>query len=53
MKNHGLGTHNEKMCAEISTGKTPSTPQLIRPIGHKQPIIWDTLHCKIIKGMIL
>ena len=32
MKNHGLGTHNEKICAEISTGNTPNTPQLIRPI---------------------
>ena len=32
MKNHGLGTHNEKMCAEISTGNTLKTPQLIRPI---------------------
>ena len=26
MKNHGLGTHNEKMCAIISTGNTPNTP---------------------------
>ena len=37
------GTHNDKMCAEILTGNTPNTPQLIRPIGQNQPIIWDIL----------
>ena len=31
----GSGTHNDKICAESSTGKTPNTPQSIRPI------IWD------------
>ena len=32
MKNNGLGSHNEKMSAEISTGNNPNTPQLIRLI---------------------
>ena len=32
MENHGLGTHNDNMCADISTGNTPNTPQLIRPV---------------------
>ena len=37
MENHGLGTHNDKMCADSSTG---NTPQFIRPI------IWDTFEKK-------
>ena len=36
-----LGTHNDKMCAEISTGNTPNTPRFIRPICPNRPIIWD------------
>ena len=36
MENHGLGTHNDKMCAEILTG---NTPQFIRPFCPNQPII--------------
>ena len=38
MENHRLGTYNDKMCAEISTGYTP---QLIRPVCPNRPIIWD------------
>ena len=26
-----LGTHNDKMCAYISTGNNPNTPQFIQP----------------------
>ena len=26
MENHGLGTHDDKMYAEISSGSTPNTP---------------------------
>jgi hypothetical protein len=29
------------MCAEISTENTPNTPQFIRPICPKRPIIWN------------
>ena len=32
MENHRLGTNNDKICAEISTGNIPNTPQLIRRI---------------------
>ena len=38
MENHGLGTHNDKMCAEILT---QNTPQFIRPIFPNRPIISD------------
>ena len=38
MENHGLGTHNDKMCAEILT---QNTPQFIRPIFPNRPIVWD------------
>jgi hypothetical protein len=31
MKNHGPGTHNEKMYAESSTGNTSNIPQFICP----------------------
>ena len=41
MKNHGLGTHNEKMCTEISTGNTTNTQKFIWPICPIQTIIWD------------
>jgi hypothetical protein len=41
MKNQAQGTHNENICAEISTGKTPNTPQIVRPI------IWDILEKKV------
>ena len=41
MENHGLGTHNDKICTEMSTGNTPNTPQLIRPIHQNRPIFWD------------
>ena len=41
MKNHGLGTHNHKMCAEISTGNTPNPLQIIWPICPNWSIIWD------------
>ena len=41
MENRGLGTHNDKMCAESLTGNTPNTPQFIWPICPKRPIIWD------------
>ena len=56
MENHGLGTHNDKMCAESSTGNTPNTPQFIRPICHNWPIIWDifeknSYHMSIIKKL--
>ena len=56
MKNHGLGTHNDKICAEISTGNAPNTPQLIWPIHQNQPIIWDILeksphHMSIVHGI--
>ena len=37
MKNRGLGTHNEKIFADISTG---NTPQFIWPICPNLPIIW-------------
>ena len=43
MENHGLGTHNDKMCAEISIGNTKNTPKFIRPICPNRPIIWDIL----------
>ena len=39
IKNHGIGTHNDKMCADSSTGYTPNTPQSIRPICPNLPII--------------
>ena len=41
MKNHGLGTHNDKLCADSSTGNTPNISQFIRPICPNWPIIWD------------
>ena len=43
MENHGLGTHNDKMCAEILTG---NTPQLIQPICPNRPIISDIFEKK-------
>ena len=39
MENHGLGTHNDKMCADSTTRNTPNTPQFIRPISQNWPII--------------
>ena len=33
MEDHELGTHNDKMCAEISTGVWPICPN--------RPFIWD------------
>ena len=55
MENHGLGTHNDKMCAEISTENTPNTTQFIRPICPNRPIIWDIFeksphHMSIVHG---
>ena len=41
MENHGLGSHNDKMCVGGLTGNTQNTPQFIRPICLNQPIIWD------------
>ena len=32
MKNHGMGTHNDKKCAVNSTGYAPNIPQPIKPI---------------------
>ena len=58
MKNHGLlRTHNDKMCAEISMGKNPNTPQLIWPICPNWPFIWDIseknpLHMCIVRDLI-
>ena len=49
MKNHGLlRTHNDKMCAEISMGKNPNTPQLIWPICPNWPFMWDISEKKIL-----
>ena len=55
MKNHGLGTHNDKMCAEIPTGNTPNTPQLNQLIRQNRPIIRNFLekcphHMSIVHG---
>ena len=41
MENHGLGTHNDKICAYSSTENTPSIPQFIRPKSPNRPIIYD------------
>ena len=41
MENHGLGTHNDEMSADISTGNTPNTPQFIQSICPNRLIIWD------------
>ena len=41
MENHGLGTNNDKICAESLTGNTPNTPQFIQPICPNRPSIWD------------
>ena len=41
MENHGLGTHNDKICAHSSTENTPSIPQFIRPKSPNRPIIYD------------
>ena len=54
-KNHELGTHNCKICAEISTGSTPNTPQVIQPICPNRPIIWEIFeksphHMTIVHG---
>ena len=38
MENHELGTHNDNLCADSSTG---NTPQFICPISPNWPIIWD------------
>ena len=46
MENHGLGTDNDKMCAEISTGNTPNTLQSIRSLCPNQPLIWDIFEKK-------
>ena len=41
MKNHDLGTPNDKMCANSLTGNTPNIQQFIRPICPNQPIFWN------------
>ena len=38
MENHRLGTNNDKICADSSTG---NTPQFIWPIRQNRLIIWD------------
>ena len=43
MENHGLGTHNDKMYAEILTG---NTPQFIQSICPNRPIISDIFEKK-------
>ena len=43
MENNRLGTHHDKMCAEILTINTTNTPLFIRPIHQNWPIIWDIL----------
>ena len=45
MKNHGL-EHSDKVCAEITTGNIPNTPQLIQSVHQNRPIIWDILEKK-------
>jgi hypothetical protein len=55
MKNHELGIHNDKRCADSLTGNTPNIPQFIRHICPNQPIVWDifensTHHMSIIHG---
>ena len=57
IKNHGLGTHNGKMCPESSTGNTSNIPQFIRPICPNRPIIWNIIersshHMSIVHGQI-
>ena len=46
MENHGLGTHNGKMCTESSTANAPNMPQFIWPICPNRPII-----CNIFENM--
>ena len=41
MENHGLRSHNDKVCADNSTGNTPNSSQSVRPICPNRPIIWD------------
>ena len=41
MENQGLVIHNDKMCAEGSTGNTQNTPQFIWLICPNRQIIWD------------
>ena len=41
MENHGLRTHNNKVCAESSTGNTQNIPLFFRPICPNRPLIWD------------
>ena len=58
MKNHGIGTQNDKMLAHSSTGNTRNTPQFIRPYCPNQPIIWDIFeesshHIFIVHGQVL
>ena len=36
IKNHELRTHNDKMCADNSTGNTLNTPQFILPTCPKR-----------------
>ena len=53
MENRGIGTHNDKMCAE--TGNIPNTTQFIRPIiwdifeksSHHMSIVHDSRHWKL------
>ena len=42
MENHGIGTHQDKACAEISIGNTPDTQNLFGTgICPNWPTIWD------------
>ena len=58
MENHGVGTHNDKMCADSSTGNTQNTSQFILAICPNQPIIWDIFekgphHMSIVHARLL
>ena len=48
MENHGLRTHNDKVCADSSTGNTPNTPQLFG-ISYKKAHI--TFPLSMVKGI--
>ena len=48
MKNHGLGTNNDKICAESLTENTPNTPQFIQITDYGRPEgKWSSLHSQI------
>ena len=52
MENQGLGTSNDKICAESSTGNVPNAPQFIWPICPNRPTtylgyFWNEQYCQL------